>query len=439
MSAPQKEWEKSIQLLAGINRLTLAAIQAKSVSSLIFLILNDTVSISKYNRALLWERNENKKTAFKLLGVSGQASVKTNTELSQKWQEIVRSLKEPEKIQIITHPMSSERVSILWMPIMSHDKLALGLWLERWDGAEWKKEDIEILSFLTKGYGAIWERFTNRFSIAKFTQKPVLISLCIIVICLMFLKVPLRIVAPCEVIAKKTVVITAPLEGIIEKIVVEPGETVKKGALLVEYDKRAPLQELRIAEKKVDIAQSEVNRDTSLAIKDKKALNELGIADLKLKKEMLELELIKFRTGQLEIRAPVAGVVSIENPEEWHGKPVHIGEKVMTVNNPGDTKIRLWIPDDDRVHIELGKPISIFLNIHPERSEEAVLYYISDYTMVTDKSVTSFVAEATWKNGQPADVQLGLKGTAILYGEKVSVFYWIARKPWGYVRRFIGI
>ncbi len=54
-----------------------------------------------------------------------------------------------------------------------------------------------------------------------------------------------------------------------------------------------------------------------------------------------------------------------------------------------------------------------------------------------EKGVPSFIAEASWEkdSGMP---RLGLKGTAILYGENVSIFYWLFRKPWAAAREFIG-
>ena len=37
------------------------------------------------------------------------------------------------------------------------------------------------------------------------------------------------------------------------------------------------------------------------------------------------------------------------------------------------------------------------------------------------------------------DVKMGLKGTAILYGDEVPLGYWLIRRPLAAVRRFIGI
>ncbi len=437
MNESTNELKKTVQVLAAISHLSLKAFKAPSQQALIFIILNDTVPIIGYNRAVLWKLSKHKKPP-QLLGISGQAKVTANTELSRRWQDIIQAITNPKKPQLINDPDLPTTTSILWIPIFTHEKLELGLWLERWNNNPWQQQEIDILNFLIQNYGAAWEKFSKKITLKTFTKKPILIGIGIAVFLLMFLRVPLRVVAPCEIVPKDPIVITAPLEGIIEKIIVQPGDTVKKGELLFYYDKRVPLQELRVAQKKVDIINSEVNRATAQAQKDKKALSELAIAALKLKKEQLELELAEYRASQLDVESPINGVALIDDPEEWHGKPVKIGEKVLIIANPEETKIRMWVPEDDNINLKPNIPIKIFLNVNPETSEEAHLTYIANYTLVSEKSVTSFIAEAEWV-GHPKDIKLGLKGSAILYGENVSLFYWIVRKPWAYFRRFIGM
>ena len=89
--------------------------------------------------------------------------------------------------------------------------------------------------------------------------------------------------------------------------------------------------------------------------------------------------------------------------------------------------------------LDREKTIKIILNIDPTNGRQAKLLYIANASIVNDKHVPSFVAEAEWVDGGGKDVKMGLKGTAILYGQNVSVFYWIMRKPWAYFRNLIGM
>lgn len=57
---------------------------------------------------------------------------------------------------------------------------------------------------------------------------------------------------------------------------------------------------------------------------------------------------------------------------------------------------------------------------------------------MSDQQVPSFIAEAEWKTSD-ANERPGLEGTAILYGEKVSLFYYLIRKPWILARHLLGL
>lgn len=439
MSTPEQQpnLTQTVQLLAEINKLSLKAIKSQSRQELIFQILNDSVVVVPYDRAVLWQLGD-KYSSPKLLGVSGQPTVKSQTDLSRQWSQTVRKIEDPSKTQLLDIPQLPVTTSVLWMPIQVHDKARFGLWLERWNDVKWDKSSVDILSFLMQAYSAAWQKFYKRFSWRMLLGKPITAALVGLLLASFFIRIPLRVIAPCEVVPKDPVVITAPLEGIIEKINVTPGQDVAIGTQLFEYDKRVPLQELRVAQKKVEINQSEVDRSNALGLKDKKALAELAVNTLKLHKEQLELQLAQYHASQLAVKSPIAGVAMVDTPDEWHGKPVKIGEKIMVIADPHDTKVRMWVPEDDNVTLDLSKPIKIFLNVYPATSFQAKITYISSYTHVTEKQIPSFIAEAEWV-GETEGVKLGLKGTAILYGDDVSVFYWVIRKPLAYVRRFLGI
>ena len=141
--------------------------------------------------------------------------------------------------------------------------------------------------------------------------------------------------------------------------------------------------------------------------------------------------------SKLDAKAPEHGIVMINDPDEWRGKPVKEGEKVMIVGDPTQTKVRIWVPENDNIVLDPEAKITIFLNINPVKSYRASLIYIANETTISDEHVPSFVAEARWVD-VPPDLKLGLKGSAVLYGEKVSLFYFIMRKPWASFRKFLG-
>ena len=119
----------------------------------------------------------------------------------------------------------------------------------------------------------------------------------------------------------------------------------------------------------------------------------------------------------------------LNDPEEWRGKPVHVGEKVMMITDPNNTKLRIWIPEADNIPLDPNIPIDVILDPNPAETHKAKLIYVANASTVSENHVPSFVAEADWIQ-KPQDVKMGVKGTSILYGEHVSVFYLLLRRPW---------
>ena len=442
----------SIQVLIVSNRLIIKAFNAKNRQSLIFTILNDTVHVIPYDRALLWEMKEG---GPKLIGISGQTEVNPDAEITKEWEGLVERLHDHTKPQILSEEsfphyedewrdiQQRSDATILWLPIYTQDKLVLGLWLEKWYADEKEKtltDNIDLfMNFLMPGYGSAWLKFTSKVTIAiqGVKKKYVWAGLLGLLVFLFIIHVPLRVVAPCEIVPKDPYLVTAPLEGIVEEVVVEPGDEVEKGQVLFEYNKIIPMQDLKIAEKDVEITNAEVYRSATLGLEEEKSLADLSIFRLKLEKAEIKLNLARYNASLLTYRAPIQGVVMLSDPDEWRGKPVKVGEKIMMIGGVDQTKVRIWIPEADNIMLNPDAPIKVYLNVNPEISRKARLLFVSNESTVNEQNVPSFLAEADWIEPQEG-LKLGLKGSAILYGERVTLFYYLFRKPWWGLRYLLG-
>lgn len=443
-----------VALLTRINQLVIKSFNVKTASDLIFVIVNDTLSVVNYDRAYLWDMTKAKPA---LLGISGELSANPNTEIAMKWQTFVMQIPKREQPQVMMKTMFAENQQVwdsvvassstvlTWLPIKIKEELTLGLVLERWNAKPEEvpsQEYLEILkNTLLLGYASSWNKLKALSPLSKYrvSQRTKWWAVGVTFLFLLLYHIPLRISAPCEVITKESIVVTAPLEGIIEQVKVTPGDVVSKGDRLIDYDKKIPMQDLKAAENQVEILQAQLNRATVLGYKDEKSRTELELLKLDLDKGKIALDLAKYKISQLTVDAPNTGVVSMESsPQDWRGKPVKIGEKVMVINNPKQTKIRLWIPEMDNVNINPNEPIYVFLNIDPTKAYKAHLRYIADESSVSGQHMTNYLAEADWEE-EPPNMKLGLRGTAILYGEKVSVLFYIFRKPIFLLRSFFGL
>ncbi|MEM1282232.1 MAG: HlyD family efflux transporter periplasmic adaptor subunit [Chlamydiota bacterium] len=426
--------EQLVQSLALINQMILKALDCSDRKSLAFLMVNDTCQVVNYNRATLWDIELYKPTA---LAVSGQSSIKKDSEIIQETEKKVHKIHEKENIQTF-FPEDNSKSSIIWIPISINRRTTLGLMLERWDGGEWTEQEKKILQNLAQGYGHAWKGLYPQWTLSALQKVPWLAATLVGLLIISIVPVPLRVTAPCEVVAKDPFLVTAPLDGIIQEIVVNPGDIVEKGLLLFSYDKRVPLQELEVAQKQFEIADSQLNRSMTQGLSEREALEDVAVWKLKREREKIHLDYLQLRSNDLEVKAAVNGVTVFDTPDEWRGRRVMTGEKIMMISDPEQTKIRIWLPESDNIVIVPEKPIKVFLNIDPITSYEAHLVYVSDYSVVSDKGVVSFTAEADWTE-QPKNVKLGLKGTAILYGQNVPLIYWLLRKPISTIRNIFEV
>lgn len=444
------------QQISLAHNLTMKAMESNTIEELIFTLVNDTSQLIPYDRAILWQVHDQQTP--QPLGVSKEAASKTTSELIQTLSDLIgkinrpdelRSLKPadfPGKEEIFQEYQKTHSSSILWVPIWEQGGSRICLWLEKTGvslTSPYFNEDTLCVfqEYLIPGYKAAWEKIApvniqTRLSNLFAKKNIALVSLALIFLSL-YIHVPLRIVASCEVVAVDPYLIAAPVKGIIGQIIVKPGQEVAKGALLYEYDRREAEHDLLASQKKVEIVQSELLQAMSQHGENQPSADELATANFRLKKEMVELNYAKYRASLLLGHSPVSGVAVVDNPDNWQGRPVNVGEKIMFIADPKKTQVKVWIAEADNVLIHLPTSLEVYLNPFPEVTLHATLKYVSQEPVLTGKGSYSFVGEADWV-GEAREMKLGLKGNAVLYGENVSLMYYVLRKSIYSFRHFFG-
>jgi HlyD family secretion protein/Biotin-lipoyl like len=443
-----EEHQQALKVLARLNQIQLKAFGAKNFKELSFIIVNDTNQLVNNDRAIFWKREEN---TFEVVNISGQAEFSKTSSYHEQIHKIVHNLKDPSKPQYI-RKNSFEKSSdawnryneeypenvVYWFPLKDEDDhYNTALWIESWNGKSWSNDEIELLSFLGKSYVAALAKFKVRFIPRKFLKATFLAVFIFLFIMSFFIEVRLRVVAPCEVVPTDPYVITTPLDGKIESITVDHGQKVLRGDLLFSYDNKLPAYQLDMERKELEISLSNLERAQNKGYEDVEALKEMETLRLLVNKELLDVDLGSYQFEKLEVRAPINGLIEMKNPKEWRGKQVVVGEKVLTIFDENKTHVEIEIPHNDRIAFDWDIPVKVFLNVSPELSHQAQLRYISSYTTVSDNDIVVFLGEADWED--PVKVKLGLKGTAVLYGEKVTLIYWLMRKPMNTFRELTGI
>jgi hypothetical protein len=110
----------------------------------------------------------------------------------------------------------------------------------------------------------------------------------------------------------------------------------------------------------------------------------------------------------------------------------------MWLVDPDDTRLAIWLPQDDRIDFDPARPVGIHLTAIGGEARTARLTYVSSFSQPTPDGVYAFPAEAEWLDGAKPP-PLGLRGTASIYGEEVTLGYWLMRRPLAWARRWLGV
>ena len=443
--------QQALQAVTRLHQLTLEAMLSESRQQLQFRVLNRTAQLCRYDRAFLWQKTSR---GGALLGVSGDIEVQRQAPELQSVKGLVEGLWEiPLATWLTAEDFKGEEAAfsevagraqgtaVVWVPFGSGHARA-GLWLERWEGEGWQDAEIKALQSLAAGYGAAWQSFFRGSAlIACLRERTVrLAALCLLltVMALVLVRLPLRVVAPCEVVARNPEVVNAPLAGVISAVVVKPGMEVKAGDLLVQYDERVARQDQKVAEQQVAIIRARLQRVRASALQSREAPGEVLALENRLKQEQTRLELAEYRLATSRVCAQRPGVVMLEDAANWRGRPVQVGQRILRLVNPEETKVCIWLPEADSIEIVRDRGVEVLLNADPDITRQAYVTFRSDSFRLSPGGLPGFRTEAAWRNS-PGPLQIGLKGHAILYGRDVPLWYFLFRKPLSWLRIRLGL
>ena len=129
-------------------------------------------------------------------------------------------------------------------------------------------------------------------------------------------------------------------------------ELVKLDDLNFKSQYEINLQELEVAEAELLRAkQSSFTNDEAKA-----KLVELS-TEVALKKQVAYAEeQLKYSV----IKAEVSGVAVVEDFIDWQGRPVNIGEKILTIANSDDIEFLIYLPTKDSLLLKNQQELSVF-------------------------------------------------------------------------------
>lgn len=256
----------------------------------------------------------------------------------------------------------------------------------------------------------------------------------------MMLPVRLSTLAPVEVVPRSPHVVAAPLEGVVRQVVVKPNQQVQPGDPLVFLEDTELASKEAVARQALSVAEAELRTVQQGGFLDPNQKAKLAELEAQVRLKQAEWQFARDQLERSSIKADQPGVAVLDNPDEWKGRPVRVGERIMQVADPARVEFKVMLPVKDSISLIPGAEVKVFLDNDPLHAWSAHLSESSYEPKTTPDQQLAYrliaqLSEAEQGNEPP---RIGLRGTAKVYGEKVSVFFYLFRRPITSVRQWLG-
>lgn len=248
--------------------------------------------------------------------------------------------------------------------------------------------------------------------------------------------VPLTVLAPAEVTPKDPFVVRAPLDGVIDRLFAQPNQRVAAGAPLFALDSTALASRFALADKNYATAQEEYRQTAQLAVTDDKDRLDMALRKGKLDQSAVERDYTARELARVRVNAPREGVAVFSDPNDWSGKAVSIGEKVMLLADPAHVELTASVPVADNVDVVPGATVTLYPDSSPLAAYEARIDTVAYRAEPTPEGVVAYRVKATFVGD--ARPPLGVRGTARIHGHWVPLAYYLLRRPMATARQWLG-
>ncbi|WP_374424219.1 efflux RND transporter periplasmic adaptor subunit [Chromobacterium sp.] len=433
--------------LAGLLQLLHRARDAVSAEQLGFIIVNESQQLLPYRQAAVWREGLHRHVA----ALSGLAELDPTAPYMQWLSRVFRHLAEPgatdaeQTSRLIVAddlPAALAEEWASWLP-------AHALWLRLGEqGAcllarelPWSDYERKLAEELAHGYGHALLRFAPRRDwreLARQWLRPGRKQRRLLIAALLLACMPIRlsVLARGEVAPQDPVLLRAPLSGVIDRIQVQPNQRVKAGDALFDLDATSLAGQFAMAARERDAAQESFRASAQLAVTDDKGKLAMAQDRAKLEEKSIAAEYTGLELQRLHVTAPNAGVVVFSDRNDWQGKAVTVGERVMTLADPAHVELAAWLPAAEAIDVAPGGKITLYPNASPTESYDAEIIRVAYKAEAVEGGLLAYRLQARFVGGDKP--RLGQMGTARVYGDWVPLIYYALRRPLTAARQWLG-
>jgi len=434
--------------------------KADDAAVLGFMAVNDTHELVPYRQSALWFAGKGVKA------LSGVVKVEANAPFALWLEQLSEHLHQhmaeagvvdagalPEAVAAQWAEWLPEH--LVWLPFHADHSIPSGGMLFARD-MPWSPTELALLTewvsswahawnALHRGPGKAgeWVRKLLGAPASMATQKPTsrwrkrryVIAAALLLLCVF--PIQLSVLAPAELVAANPSMIRSPLDGVLMAFHVQPNQYVNEGGPLFDFDEVLILSQLDVARSVLSSVEAEYRQVAQQAISDASAKAMLALLAGRIEERRAEAAFLQEQLQRAKVTAPRSGIVLFDDPSEWIGRPVVIGERVMRIAAVDDIEIEAWLPIGDAIPLPENAPVSLYLNSTPLAPVRGAMRYLAHDAVERPDGTYAYRMRASVSAA--LDHRVGLKGTARIGGRTVPLIYWVMRRPLAVIRTSLAL
>lgn len=445
---PESARSGALENLSTVLDLERKARAAERPGDLAFVMVNETGRVLPYRTAI---RFDLRGRSAKVRAISGVSDVDRTAPFVQWVEKAVADwtrIADAGPVYSVSRdrlPDRLQRGDPEWFPgagliilFRNRDGVAFGgLLLLR--APAWSDQDKVIASVLADAYGHACltiEPKTARRRHRLITPARVFLVLALLSVASLFWPVRLSVVAPAEVTAKDASVVAAPFASTVETVAVAPNAAVEQGDVLFSLDRTEVEARHEAAKQELGVSEAKYRRALQSAFSDAEERADVAILLEEIRLKETELTYTETLLGLSSVRAERTGVAVFNDPNNWIGRPVSVGERVMLLADPSRTWLEISVPAADAINLASGAEVLFFTNVNPLDPIKAQVRQTSFEAGIDKDGVASYRIQADFVDATGVP-RLGLTGTAKIFGDDVTLFYFLFRRPLSVIRRYL--
>ncbi|HBE67076.1 MAG TPA: hypothetical protein DDW52_02905 [Planctomycetaceae bacterium] len=225
--------------------------------------------------------------------------------------------------------------------------------------------------------------------------------------------------------------VNVPFDSRLKSVMVAPGDTVERGQLLARLDGSQLRNE--VAALNAEHQQAQQRYRAALYQRD---AAKCEVERLEVQRLENEIQRVERNRSQLEIRAPISGVVAKGDLEGIQGAALTVGQELYEIAPLDVMVIEVEVPESEVLFAQENQHVAFYLDAIDRRIESTITRVHPRNELRDTASV--FVADVVTDNRDGA-MRPGMHGTARVYvGYRTLAWIWL-RKPIRTLRSALGV